>query len=81
MGVFSCSACVHMEESTSIKFSLEESLQRLEQIVLELERGDQELDKALASYEEGVKLARRCLESLKAAELKIEELSGFEDEA
>ena len=50
-------------------------MKRLEQIVLELEQGEQELETALESYEEGIKLAHRCLEQLKAAELRIEELS------
>jgi exodeoxyribonuclease VII small subunit len=70
-----------MEELTDQTFSLEQSIRRLEEIVLELEQGEQELEVALSSYEEGIKLARRCLASLKAAELKIEELSGFDEES
>lgn len=69
-----------MEQAAAQKPSLERSIHRLEQIVLELERGEQELETALESYEEGIKLAHRCLEQLKAAELRIEELSGFEGE-
>ena len=64
-----------MEQASSETPSLELSIQRLEQIVLELEQGEQELETALESYEEGIKLAHRCLEQLKAAELRIEELS------
>lgn len=64
-----------MEQASSETPSLERSIQRLEQIVLELEQGEQELETALESYEEGIKLAHRCLEQLKAAELRIEELS------
>lgn len=64
-----------MEQANSDSPSLERSIQRLEQIVLELEQGEQELETALESYEEGIKLAHRCLEQLKAAELRIEELS------
>ena len=69
-----------MEQDTAEIPSLEQSIRRLEQIVLELEQGDQELEGALESYEEGIRLARRCLDQLKAAELRIEELSGFDDE-
>ncbi len=65
-----------MEQATAEKPSLERSIQRLEQIVQELEQGEQELETALESYEEGIKLARRCLEQLKTAELRIEELSS-----
>ncbi|MFV1980478.1 MAG: exodeoxyribonuclease VII small subunit [Rhodothermia bacterium] len=65
-----------MEQATAEEPSLERSIQRLEQIVLELEQGEQELETALESYEEGIKLARRCLEQLKTAELRIEELSS-----
>ena len=61
--------------------SLERSISRLEEIVAELERGEQELETALDSYEEGISLARRCLEQLKAAELRIEELSDLDDES
>ena len=70
-----------MEQPNTTKPSLEQSIQRLEQIVAELERGEQELETALASYEEGITLARSCLGRLKAAELKIEELSEIEDDA
>lgn len=69
-----------MEQSNSEKTSLERSIERLEEIVAELEQGEQELETALKSYEEGIKLARGCLEQLKAAELRIEELSGFDEE-
>jgi len=59
--------------------TLEESIRRLEQIVAELEKGDQELESALESYEEGVVLAQRCLERLKQAELRLERLSELPD--
>lgn len=70
-----------MEQAGPENISIERSIKRLEEIVAELEQGEQELETALKSYEEGIKLARTCLEQLKAAELRIEELSGFDDEA
>jgi exodeoxyribonuclease VII small subunit len=69
-----------MEDTTVEKFSLEQSIKRLEQIVVELEQGEQDLETALGCYEEGIELARGCLEKLKAAELRIEELAAFDEE-
>jgi exodeoxyribonuclease VII small subunit len=52
----------------------EDCLQRLEQIVKELEKGDVPLEKALALFEEGVKLSTSCRGELDAAEGRIEVL-------
>ncbi|MDF2630607.1 MAG: exodeoxyribonuclease small subunit [Symbiobacteriaceae bacterium] len=60
-----------MEEQ---KLSFEQALQRLEQVVKELETGDLSLDKALALFQEGVALARQCGIQLDEAEAKIEKL-------
>jgi exodeoxyribonuclease VII small subunit len=54
----------------NVKF--EECLQRLEQIVAELEKGDIPLDKALSLFEEGVKLSNSCRQELESAEGKVE---------
>lgn len=54
--------------------SFEKALARLEEIVRELESGTGNLEASLGCYEEGVKLARYCLERLSAAELRIQEL-------
>ena len=56
------------------EMKFEECLQRLEQIVDELEKGDIPLDKALALFEEGVKLSNSCREQLDTAEGKVEVL-------
>jgi exodeoxyribonuclease VII small subunit len=50
----------------------EECLQRLEQIVGELEKGDIPLDRALSLFEEGVKLSNSCRQELESAEGKVE---------
>ena len=50
----------------------EDCLQRLEQIVEELEKGDIPLDRALALFEEGVKLSNSCRDQLDSAEGKVE---------
>lgn len=56
------------------KLSFEQALQRLEQVVKELETGDLSLDNALALFQEGVALARQCGVQLDEAEAKIEKL-------
>lgn len=60
----------------------EDAMQRLDALVLQLEEGDTDLDGAVAAYEEGVRLARTCLERLEAAETRIHQLqlSGDEDD-
>lgn len=54
--------------------TFEEALQRLEAIVDRLEEGDLELEAALAAFEEGVNLTRRCAGQLEDAERRIEVL-------
>ena len=57
----------------------EASLASLEALVGKLERGDLELEAALAAFEEGVALARRCSSQLEAAELRIRKLEETAD--
>jgi exodeoxyribonuclease VII small subunit len=54
--------------------SFEASLEALEQIVRELERGDLPLEKSLELFEQGIRLSRECQERLTQAERKIEVL-------
>jgi exodeoxyribonuclease VII small subunit len=54
--------------------SFEGALERLESIVDRLESGDLPLEEALAAFEEGVALSRRCAGELEAAERRIEVL-------
>ena len=54
--------------------SFEESLARLEEIVEKLEAGDTELEAALALFEEGISLSRRCNLKLAAVEQRLEVL-------
>ncbi len=53
-----------------VKF--EEALERLNEIVENLESGDLSLDESLKVYEEGVKLIKLCTERLNEAQKKIE---------
>jgi len=52
----------------------EETLERLEGIVVQLEEGDLELEQALAVFEEGVGLTRSCAARLDETERRIEVL-------
>ncbi len=54
--------------------SFEDSLERLEGVVRELESGSLSLEDSLARFEEGMKLAKRCSARLEAAQLQIKQL-------
>ena len=57
----------------------EEALGQLDAAVAALEGGQLPLDEALAIYEQGVRMARRCHELLDAAQLRVQRLSQSED--
>jgi exodeoxyribonuclease VII small subunit len=52
----------------------EESFQRLEEIVEELEKGGDNLETSLELFEEGVKLTEICRNKLEEADQKIKKL-------
>lgn len=54
--------------------TFEASLEALERIVRELERGDLPLEKSLELFEQGIRLSRECQERLSQAERRIEVL-------
>ena len=56
----------------------EEAMAELENIVDALEEGNQKLEEAMALFERGQALMKRCAELLQAAELKVQQLSGEE---
>ncbi len=58
----------------------EDSLDQLDEIVTRLDEGDLGLAEALATYEKGVGLLRRCHGILEAAQRRIEVLSGVDAE-
>ena len=59
--------------SQAIQF--EQSVNELEQIVKQLEKGELSLEDSLKQFENGIKLARQCQEALNKAEQKIEFLT------
>jgi exodeoxyribonuclease VII small subunit len=58
--------------------SYEEAMAELESIVNSLEEGNQKLEEAMALFERGQSLMKRCAELLEAAELKVRQLAGDE---
>jgi exodeoxyribonuclease VII small subunit len=59
----------------STELTFEGAQKELEQIVERLERGQADLDEAIALWERGEELLRFCLGRLEQAEGKIEELA------
>lgn len=54
--------------------SFEESLAQLETLVKSLEGGDLNLEEALKTFEQGIKLSQHCQQALQAAEQKVDML-------
>ncbi len=66
-----------MSEQGSIEVTArdyEALMQRLREVVEQLEAGQLPLAEALALYEEGVMLATRCQQVLDAADLRVQQL-------
>ena len=66
------------DEPTAATF--EASIKRLSEIVQTLERGDLPLEESLRLFEEGVKLSRVSQQRLDAAQKKVEQLLGVDDQ-
>lgn len=58
-----------MEEIKEKKF--EESLNELEKIAQDIEKGGLSLEEAIAQFEKGIKLSKECTEILDKAEKRI----------
>ncbi|OGV57443.1 MAG: exodeoxyribonuclease VII small subunit [Lentisphaerae bacterium RIFOXYA12_FULL_48_11] len=61
-------------EKVNEKISFEKALERLEEIVEEMEGGSLSLDKMIAGFEEGQTLLKFCTQKLNEVEKKIEVL-------
>ena len=68
------------ERETGEQLTFEAALEKLENIVNELEEGRLGLSQSLQKYEEGIKHLQQCHQALQAAERKIELLSGVDAE-
>ena len=67
-----------MKEEKEISF--EETMQKLETIVQELENGNLNLDDSIKKFEEGIKLSKNASNYLEEAEKKITVLVKGEDD-
>ncbi|MBA2709497.1 MAG: exodeoxyribonuclease VII small subunit [Tatlockia sp.] len=59
----------------------EKSMTELEEIVMQLEKGELSLEDSLKQFEKGITLARSCQEVLNHAEQKIEKLVASSSES
>jgi exodeoxyribonuclease VII small subunit len=57
---------------TEQKTSFESAMKELEEIVVEMEKGEIPLELSLKKFERGIQLARQSQQQLKAAEQKIQ---------
>jgi len=56
------------------KEKFEDALEKLENIVREMEKGEMPLDSALKSFEEGIRLIRFCSAKLEDTQRRVEQL-------
>lgn len=59
--------------------TFEESMQRLEQIVRAMERGDVALEESLKLFQEGTELVRSCNKLLDDAQLQVKKIMTAPD--
>lgn len=59
--------------------TFEESMQRLEQIVRAMERGDVPLEESLKLFQEGTELVRSCGKLLDEAQLQVKKIMTAQD--
>ncbi len=59
------------------KITFEDALNRLEELVQQLETGDIPLEESIKSFDEGKNLVKFCLQLLDKAEIKVKELKEF----
>ena len=60
-----------MAEKKQEDLNFEETMQQLEVIATQLEKGDLDLDTSIAKFEEGMKLSKKCNDFLENAEKRI----------
>ncbi len=59
--------------------TFEENMQRLEQIVRAMERGDIPLEESLKLFQEGTDLVRKCGKILDEAQLQVKKIATASD--
>ncbi len=68
------------DPATEHRPGFEESIRRLTAIVEQLERGDLPLEKTIALFEDGMRIARESRADLDKAEKRVEELLAVDDD-
>ncbi len=63
------------ESTTNPPLTFEAGLQQLESIVREMESGELPLERAIALFEQGMKLSESCRKQLEEAETRVEILT------
>jgi len=71
---YSLIASDNMADSKDNLKDFEQSLQQLEKIVSKMESGELGLEQSLDQFEQGIKLAKNCQDTLANAELRVEQL-------
>ena len=66
-------------EEQELNLTFEEAMDKLEQIVSEMERGGIPLEQMMSKFEEGAKLAKYCQEKLAGLKKKMEILTRRPD--
>ncbi len=61
------------------EMNFEDSMKKLEEIAVELEKNDLDLDSSVAKFEEGMKLSKQCSKMLEDAEKRISILIKSDD--
>lgn len=61
------------------KSTFEENIQRLEQIVRAMERGEVPLEESLKLFQEGTELVRCCGKLLEEAQLQVKKITAAAD--
>ncbi len=59
--------------------TFEEMMNRLEQIVREMERGDVPLEESMKLFQEGTELVKSCCKMLDEAELSVKKIVATQD--
>ncbi len=70
-----------MANTRAKDFNFEDSLEQLNQLVEQMEKGDLSLEDSMKAFEKGISLTRGCQKALKNAEQKVQILISKETDA
>ncbi|MDO4165847.1 MAG: exodeoxyribonuclease VII small subunit [Eubacteriales bacterium] len=61
------------------KLTLEQSFERLDDIIQELQEGELTLEQSFKKYEEGMKMIKHCNDAIDKVEKKLEVMEGNQE--